>query len=48
MSADEGAVEALLCLDEVSVDVALVVLDPPLPLSLSALCPLIICPWIMP
>lgn len=37
MSADEGAVEALLCLlEDVSVDVALVVLDPPLPLSASA------------
>lgn len=32
---DEGAVEALLCLDEVSVDVALVVLDAPLPLRWS-------------
>jgi hypothetical protein len=33
-SADEGAVEALLCLDE-AVDVALVVLDEPLPLLQS-------------
>lgn len=32
MSADEGAVEALLCRDELSVDVALVVLDRLLPL----------------
>ena len=29
---EDGAVEALLCLEEVSVDVALVVLDAPLPL----------------
>lgn len=34
-SADEGAVEALLCLEEVSVDVALVVFDAPLPLRRS-------------
>jgi hypothetical protein len=34
ISADDGAVEALLCLEDVSVDVALVVLDPPLPLYL--------------
>lgn len=33
ISADEGAVDALLCRDDVSVDVALVVFDAPLPLS---------------
>ena len=38
ISADDGAVEALLCLEDVSVDVALVVLDPPLPLYLLASC----------
>lgn len=35
MSVDDGAVEALLCLEEVSVDVALVVFDAPLPLRRS-------------
>lgn len=34
-SADDGAVEAALCLEEVSVDVALVVFDAPLPLERS-------------
>lgn len=32
-SAEEGAVDALLCREEVSVEVVLVVLDDPLPLS---------------
>lgn len=31
ISADDGAVEALLCLDELSVDVVFVVLEEPLP-----------------
>lgn len=42
MSADDGAVEALLCLDEVSVEVALVVFDPPLPLTAVSTLPLLV------
>lgn len=38
-SADEAAVETLLCLEEVSVEMVLVVLDDPLPLYI------IISPW---
>jgi hypothetical protein len=33
MSADDGAVEALLCLEEASAEDALVKLEPPLPLG---------------
>lgn len=36
MSADDGAVDALLCRDEASVDVALVVLEAPLALAMLA------------
>lgn len=38
MSADDGAVDALLCLDEASAEDALVKLDPPLPLLVSQYC----------
>lgn len=37
MSAEDGAVDALLCRDELSVDVAFVVFDAPLPLPRLAL-----------